>query len=83
MPKPGFLTIHVGPVLPPSEVQMINERYRAWAETINPNAYPPEDPAAVAARDRETAAVVAEDAAAADSPSDHEEDALEDEREQR
>jgi 1-acyl-sn-glycerol-3-phosphate acyltransferase len=42
LPKPGFLTIHIGPVLPPEEVQNINERYREWALSINPNAYPPE-----------------------------------------
>jgi len=59
-PKPGFLTIHIGPVLPPSEVHEINERYRAWAETINPNAYPPEDPAAKAAREAAARAEEAE-----------------------
>jgi 1-acyl-sn-glycerol-3-phosphate acyltransferase len=42
IPKPGFLTIHVGPVLPPEDIQNINERYKEWALTINPNAYPPE-----------------------------------------
>lgn len=41
-PKPGFLTIHVGPVLMPEEIETINERYREWATSINPNAYPPE-----------------------------------------
>ncbi len=42
LPKPGFLTIHLGPVLMPSEARKINERYREWVTTINPNAYPPE-----------------------------------------
>lgn len=46
-PKPGILTIHIGPVLMPEEIETINERYRAWVETINPNAYPPEPPAEV------------------------------------
>jgi 1-acyl-sn-glycerol-3-phosphate acyltransferase len=44
LPKPGFLTIHVGPVLMPEDVDQINERYKEWALTINPNAYPPDMP---------------------------------------
>lgn len=40
-PKPGFLTIHVGPVIQPSEVENINELYKKWVTGINPNAYEP------------------------------------------
>ena len=42
IPKPGFITVHVGPVLMPEDIEQINERYKEWALTINPNAYPPE-----------------------------------------
>ena len=41
-PKPGILTVHIGPVIYPDQVDQINELYRHWALTINPNAYPPE-----------------------------------------
>ncbi|MCB0351474.1 MAG: hypothetical protein KDD38_09840, partial [Bdellovibrionales bacterium] len=41
-PKPGILTIHIGPVIQPEQVDQINELYKEWALTINPNAYPPE-----------------------------------------
>jgi 1-acyl-sn-glycerol-3-phosphate acyltransferase len=44
LPKPGILTIHVGPVILPEQVDNINELYRDWATTINPNAYPPDMP---------------------------------------
>jgi 1-acyl-sn-glycerol-3-phosphate acyltransferase len=42
LPKPGFLTVHIGPVLQPEETGEINSRYKAWALTVNPNAYFPE-----------------------------------------
>jgi 1-acyl-sn-glycerol-3-phosphate acyltransferase len=41
-PKPGIMTIHIGPVLMPEDIEQINERYKEWALTINPHAYPPE-----------------------------------------
>ena len=42
IPKPGKLKIHVGPVILPSEVEQIDEKYRDFVMQINPNAYPPE-----------------------------------------
>lgn len=39
LPKPGKLTIHIGPVHPPSDRDEIQEAYKNWASTINPNAY--------------------------------------------
>ena len=38
-PRPGFLNIHVGPVHPPASINEINENYKSWVLTINPNAY--------------------------------------------
>lgn len=43
IPAPGKLTIHVGPVHPPSGIAEINRAYKEWVMTINPQAYK-EDP---------------------------------------
>lgn len=39
LPKPGVLTLHVGPVVPPGPIELIYERYRDWVTKINPNAF--------------------------------------------
>lgn len=41
LPKPGRLTIHIGPILMPNDADKINEKYREWVTTISPKAYPP------------------------------------------
>jgi 1-acyl-sn-glycerol-3-phosphate acyltransferase len=43
IPKPGALTIHVGPVQPPAPIEEIDMNYKRWALSINPEAYAPED----------------------------------------
>ena len=43
IPKPGKLDIHVGPVLQPADIDTIDEKFREFALSINPNAYPPEE----------------------------------------
>lgn len=40
LPKPGVLKIHVGPVVPPCEIEELERRYREFVLPINPNAYP-------------------------------------------
>lgn len=40
--KPGKLTLHVGPVHPPSPIELIYERYREWVLKINPGAFRPD-----------------------------------------
>ena len=45
--KPGVLTIHVGPVHPPSPIELIYEHYRDWVLKINPNAFKADDTDAV------------------------------------
>lgn len=42
IPIPGFLTIHVGPVIPPADIETINAKYKEFALSINPNAYGPQ-----------------------------------------
>lgn len=44
LPKPGILTIHIGPVIMPEQTEQINELYKKWALTINSQAYSPEAP---------------------------------------
>lgn len=39
LPRPGVLKIHVGPVHPPAPIHEINLAYKAWVETINPDAF--------------------------------------------
>lgn len=39
LPRPGFLTLHVGPVHPPADIEDIYEAYREWVLTVNPDAY--------------------------------------------
>jgi 1-acyl-sn-glycerol-3-phosphate acyltransferase len=43
LPKPGFLDIHVGPVIGPDQVDDIDRLYRDFATSINPNAYSPNE----------------------------------------
>lgn len=38
--KPGKLTIHIGPVQPPSSIQEIYKNYLAWVKTIDPSVLP-------------------------------------------
>ena len=38
-PRPGKITVHVGPVQPPDKIETIDENYRQWVLSINPNAY--------------------------------------------
>ena len=40
IPKPGKLTLHVGPVHPPGPIDQVYTAYKAWVMTINPNAFP-------------------------------------------
>lgn len=40
-PLPGILTIHVGPIVPPADIEEINRKYKEFALSINPQAYPP------------------------------------------
>ncbi len=44
-PKPGVLTLHIGPVHPPAPIELIYEHYRDWVMRINPNAFKNEDDA--------------------------------------
>lgn len=37
--KPGKLVIHVGPVHPPGPIQDVHSAYKAWVETIAPDAF--------------------------------------------
>ncbi len=39
MPKPGKLVVHIGPVQRPAGIEEIDQNYRNWVKTINPNAY--------------------------------------------
>jgi 1-acyl-sn-glycerol-3-phosphate acyltransferase len=39
LPRPGKLIIHIGPIQPPAEIDEIDNNYRKWVETINPEAY--------------------------------------------
>lgn len=41
--KPGKMTVHVGPVSPPSDTDSLYLRYQKWVTTINPEAYKTED----------------------------------------
>lgn len=43
IPKPGAIDLHIGPVLDPSEVDLIDQKYREFALSINPNAYAPDE----------------------------------------
>lgn len=40
LPKPGKLTIYVGPVHPPGPIEQVYEAYKKWVLTINPKAFP-------------------------------------------
>jgi 1-acyl-sn-glycerol-3-phosphate acyltransferase len=45
-PIPGFLTVHVGPVLhPPAPVDELYAAYKEWVLSINPEAYGPSESA--------------------------------------
>lgn len=39
MPRPGTLTVHVGPVHPPCEIEELNKAYKEWVLGIDPSAY--------------------------------------------
>jgi 1-acyl-sn-glycerol-3-phosphate acyltransferase len=39
LPKPGKLTIHLGPVHPPAKIEDVYTNYRAWVTSVNPNAF--------------------------------------------
>ncbi len=39
-PKPGKLTIHVGPVCPPGDIEQIFTAYTTWVRTIDPSVLP-------------------------------------------
>ncbi len=41
LPHPGRLVVHVGPVHPPGPIQNIDQSYREWVLTLNPDAYGP------------------------------------------
>lgn len=43
LPKPGRLAIHIGPVQPPAPIEEVDANYKKWVETINPDAYSPDD----------------------------------------
>jgi 1-acyl-sn-glycerol-3-phosphate acyltransferase len=38
-PKPGKITIHVGPVHPPGDIKTVFDAYKAWVMTINPDSF--------------------------------------------
>jgi 1-acyl-sn-glycerol-3-phosphate acyltransferase len=41
IPLPGVLRVHVGPVHPPADIDVLYEAYRDWVLKINPHAYRP------------------------------------------
>ena len=43
LPKPGVLTLHLGPVVPPGPIEQIYEAYRDWVMRINPQAFKDEE----------------------------------------
>jgi 1-acyl-sn-glycerol-3-phosphate acyltransferase len=47
LPSPGNLTVHVGPVIQPADIETIDTEYRKFATAINPNAYPPDEASAI------------------------------------
>lgn len=38
--KPGKLTVHIGPVQPPTDIEEVYKNYIAWVRTINPAVVP-------------------------------------------
>ncbi len=38
--KPGRLTVHIGPVQPPTDIEEVHKNYIAWVRTINPAVVP-------------------------------------------
>ena len=38
-PRPGKVTVYVGPVQPPDTIDVIQDNYRKWVTSINPYAY--------------------------------------------
>ncbi len=38
--KPGKLTVHIGPVQPPTDIEEVYKNYIAWVRTINPSVVP-------------------------------------------
>jgi len=47
IPRPGFLDIHIGPVVQPCDIETIDQKYREFALAINPNAYSPASSSAI------------------------------------
>jgi 1-acyl-sn-glycerol-3-phosphate acyltransferase len=43
-PRPGKITIHVGPVHPPTDIKTVFAAYKKWVQTINPEAFHEEAP---------------------------------------
>ena len=41
-PRPGKVTIYIGPVQQPDQIETIDENYRTWVKSINPNAFKPD-----------------------------------------
>lgn len=37
-PSPGKLTVHVGPVHPPGPIDQVDDAYKKWVLSVNPNA---------------------------------------------
>lgn len=38
--KPGKLTVHIGPVQPPTNIEEVQKNYYAWVKTIDPSVLP-------------------------------------------
>jgi 1-acyl-sn-glycerol-3-phosphate acyltransferase len=41
IPLPGILTMHIGPVIEPADIETINAKYKEFALSVNPEAYAP------------------------------------------
>ena len=39
LPRPGQLTLHVGPVQDPAEIEVVSANYKKWVRSINAKAY--------------------------------------------
>lgn len=43
LPRPGKLTVHIGPVQAPAPIAEVDTNYKRWVQSINPDAYSPKD----------------------------------------
>ena len=43
LPRPGTLTVHIGPIQQPCSIEEINRNYKNWVTTINPHSYKEHD----------------------------------------